>query len=170
MLNRYLVFLTALFALSANVTPALAQPLNNSPSEQSKPSLLAQNHSERWKNKKYGFGGRFLDELNLSDRQKNDIKAIHDEYKVDMTSLREELRTQQQQLRDMMIGDSSRREIEIKHDNVASLHSEMSYLRFQSMLDMREVLTPVQRRKLAQLMDEYRDNMRSRFERRSRDE
>ena len=61
----------------------------------------------------------------------------------------------------MMQGNASENDLRNKHQEIVSLRQQMGNLRFESMLEMRKVLTPEQRQQFVQLMQERR-RMRSR--------
>ena len=108
--------------------------------------------------------GQIIDELNLSNAQKQKIKQIHQQYQGQISQSQESLRSAQQRLSQMMIGTDSAAAIRRQHQEVVQLRQALDNLRFESMLEMREVLTPEQRRQFAQLMQQSRDDSR-RFER-----
>ena len=104
-------------------------------------------------------GGQFMDALDLSDAQKNDLQRIRNEYQPRFMEQREALFEARQTLREMMVNDNaSSTELRRQHDQVLNLRQEIANLRFESMLEMREVLTPEQREDFAELMDERHEN------------
>ena len=106
--------------------------------------------------------GKFMEELNLTTEQQEQIQAIREKYRPQMEERRETLRKEQEILQEMMTGNASRDAILRQHQKVASLRQELGNLRFQSMLDTREVLTEEQRQKFAQMMEERRGQRRDR--------
>lgn len=57
-----------------------------------------------------------------------------------------------------MHSNTSAEELRNQHEQVQELHQEMGNLRFESMLEMREVLTAEQREQFAELMQERPEN------------
>ena len=108
--------------------------------------------------------GQVIDELNLSDAQKQKIKQIHQQYQGQISQSQESLRSAQQRLSQMMVGTDSSAAIRTQHQEVIQLRQALDNLRFESMLEMRAVLTIEQRRQFAQLMQQRQDNSR-RFDR-----
>ena len=103
--------------------------------------------------------------MNLTDDQKNKLAAIRDEYQEQIRSLRQKMRSERQTLRNLMAGTSSETEIRNQHQQVSKLGQSLYNLRFESMLEMREILTPEQRSQFVQLMKQHRH----RGERRARE-
>ncbi|NJK28168.1 MAG: Spy/CpxP family protein refolding chaperone [Coleofasciculaceae cyanobacterium SM2_3_26] len=101
--------------------------------------------------------GRLIEELDLTDDQVQQLQAIREANQPQMQQLREELQTEKDKLRDMMAGTASEQELRTQHQRVQALHEEMGNLHFENMLAMRQVLTPEQRTRLAELMEQRRD-------------
>jgi len=103
--------------------------------------------------------GDFMEALDLSEAQRNELQNIRNEYQPRLRERGEVLINEKQMLQNMMVNDTaSTSELRRQHQEVQSLREEISDLRFESMLEMREVLTPEQREELAELMDERREN------------
>ncbi|WP_228014944.1 Spy/CpxP family protein refolding chaperone [Synechocystis salina] len=114
-----------------------------------------------WGNKR-GGQGQWMQSLNLTDSQKQQLEAIRQKYQGQMQSLSEQLRTSQNELRTLMAGNGSDSQIRAKHSQVANLRQQLGELRFNSMLESRQVLTPEQRQKFSELMQERRNNRQGR--------
>ena len=99
---------------------------------------------------------KLMEEINLSDDQKNKLAAIRDEYKEQIQSLRQQMHSERQKLRNLMAETVSETEIRDQHQQVAALGQSLHNLRFESMLRMRKVLTPEQRSQFVQLMKQHR--------------
>lgn len=106
---------------------------------------------------------RLIEELNLSDSQMQDLEDIRLKYQEQMNEQRQVLMEAQQELNDMMSGDASEAQLRNQYRQVAQLGQELGDLRFESMLEMREVLTPQQRRELAEKMQQRRANRQNRL-------
>jgi Spy/CpxP family protein refolding chaperone len=97
---------------------------------------------------------RWMDRLNLTAEQKQKIQAIHNQYKDQISQQQQALRQQSQQLRDLMAGTASADQIRSKHQEIETLQPQLARSRFESMLAVREVLTPDQRRQFAEIMQQ----------------
>lgn len=155
----------ALLAFFVGGSVALAEPLfKNKSQSTSDPSeeLLTQN-PERRMGQKRKDKGRILQELNLSDQQKQQLEEIKQKYQGQIQPLRENMKSFHKDLQTLMAGTASTNEIRAKHQQLDGLRQQMGNLRFESMLEMREILTPEQRSKFAQLMEQRRDSFRQRL-------
>ena len=155
---RHYSFLTVLI-LSLSTTSALAQNNFNFSSSET-PVLTAQ-----FSGNDFGFrqghhrrGTNLLDNLNLSEEQQNQLQTIRTDYQPRLIEQREQTAQAHQTLREMMQNNTSTEELRNQHEQVQALRQEMANLRFESMLEMREVLTPEQREQFAELMQERRGN------------
>lgn len=110
----------------------------------------------RWGGGRGGNKQGWMDSLNLSDSQKEQLNAIRQRYQEQMRTVSEQLRTNQNELRTLMAGNANENEIRAKHNQVANLRQQLQSLRFDSMLESRQVLTPQQRQQFNELMQEQR--------------
>ncbi|ACK71693.1 protein of unknown function Spy-related [Gloeothece citriformis PCC 7424] len=144
----------------------LGQPLfkNNRQTLFNSQQLLAQNSQSprRISQREKPEGGRILQELNLTEQQKQQLEAIKQQYEGQIQPLRDNLKIVYQDLGQMMAGTASVPEIRAKHQELVNLRQQMGDLRFEGMLAMREILTPEQRNKFAQLMEQHRDKFHHR--------
>lgn len=62
-----------------------------------------------------------------------------------------------------MASNATKDSIRAKHQQVGDLRQEMDKLRFESMLEIRDVLTTTQRQELEQMMQQRRARMRDRM-------
>ncbi len=108
-------------------------------------------------------GGGVLEQLNLTQQQQVQLREIREKNRDAMRSKAEELRREQDKLRDLMASSAANGEVESQFGRVQSLRQEMSRLHFSQMLDMRNVLTPSQRAQLDKLMQDRRQGMRQRL-------
>lgn len=108
-----------------------------------------------------GNAERVFQQLNLSDAQKSQIKSIRDQYQPQLTSQRQAFQQAQQELRTLMTSNADSNQIREKHRQVMAIKQQLEDLHFQSMLAMREVLTPQQRTKLDELMKQRHQNMKN---------
>lgn len=102
-----------------------------------------------------GRGGRgmqqMFEQLNLSDSQKQQIQAIRERAKANSEQLREEIHSAREQMRALMGSNASESELRQQHETIKSLRDRAGDRRFETMLQIREVLTPAQRAQLAEM-------------------
>lgn len=103
-------------------------------------------------------GERWLQQLNLSREQMQKIQAIRARYKTKIEQNSQILRQAQQELSNLMAGVASTNEIREKHRQVEQLRQQLAQMRFESMLEIRDVLNPEQRRQFIQMMQQRRRN------------
>ena len=101
-------------------------------------------------------GGQLIQQLDLTDEQRAQIEAIQAKYADDLGPNNQNLNTAYQELRTMMIGDTPDEAIRSKHDEIRTMRQQSADLRFESMLEVRQVLTTEQRQELADLMEQRR--------------
>lgn len=161
MLLRRKSFVVAIAAFFAAGFIGLASPLIHSqslPVSRLEPSFAQIPTQEPLEDK-----GKLLEQLNLSEPQKQQISSIRQKYRGQIEQLQEETMEAQKELFDMMAGTQPISDIRTKRDEAANLREELGNLRFESMLEMREILTPQQRSLVAQKLQQRRENWRSRF-------
>ena len=106
-----------------------------------------------------GQQGRFLQELNLTPDQTRRITAIRSKYKAELQQQRQATQQAQKQLRDLMVSSASAGQVRQQFQQVQTLRRQLSETQFNSLLEVREVLTVEQRRKFAELMQNRRDQL-----------
>ncbi|MBD1805996.1 Spy/CpxP family protein refolding chaperone [Microcoleus sp. FACHB-SPT15] len=106
-------------------------------------------------------GQSLVEELNLTPQQDQQLKAIQQEYKDQMAQQRQELQQAQQELSGLMAGTASQGQIRDKYREVNVLRQQKGELHLESMLAIREILTPQQRRQFARLMQQQKGNFRT---------
>lgn len=141
MKNLIPLSLLASLTVTGMALPIAASPLPLNP-------LLAQREPGP------GKDARWMDSLNLSNQQKQELNAIRQKYQGQMDKLFNQLRTRQEELQNLMGGNASDQELRAKHKQVSELRNQLGELRFNSLLESRKVLTPDQRKQFAQLMEE----------------
>ncbi|WP_017718432.1 Spy/CpxP family protein refolding chaperone [Kamptonema formosum] len=105
--------------------------------------------------------GELFEQLNLSQDQMQKMQQIQERYKTQMQQQQKTLRQAEDELRDLMAGTADQNQLREKHRQVQALREKMGELRFESLLEMREVLTPDQRRQMSELMQQRRPGMRN---------
>jgi periplasmic protein CpxP/Spy len=108
--------------------------------------------------KRKGERGDFMEKLNLTTEQQQQMQSIRTKYQPQMDSIREEIHSEREKLRQMMTNNSSPDSLRSQHNKISSLNQKMGDLRFQSMLEMREVLTSEQRQQWNRMMEKKKAN------------
>lgn len=140
------VSVLAVLMLSLGSAFAFAHP--NSPLTQA----IAQNTEEqpRPERRPGRDKSQLFQDLNLTPEQNQQIETIQNQDREQISQRRQALRQARQELVELMAGTASESQIREKYSQVAALQQQVSDLRFDSMLAMREVLTPEQRRQFAE--------------------
>ena len=99
---------------------------------------------------------RLLEQLDLTPEQSQQIETIKQQSKADTESLRQELQQAHEQMRSLMVADTNSNELRQQHQQLQTLHQQLGTQRFETMLQVREVLTPEQRSQMAELMGQHR--------------
>ncbi len=122
--------------------------------------LLAQNRPTSTGELKMPAGGvgKLAKELNLSADQIQRLQKMRADSQGKTKERRLALRTAKQELTQLMQGNGSSSQIRQKRQQVQSLQREVSDVNFENTLAIREILTPEQRVKLQQLMQQRRQN------------
>lgn len=107
---------------------------------------------------------KIFQELNLTTEQQERIKAIRQESKENNSSLRQEMRQAKEEMGKLMASDTNDSELRQQHEKIQSLKKELGNKRFETMLKIRQELTPEQRTKMAELKQQRRKNRRQRWE------
>ncbi|UBF29005.1 Spy/CpxP family protein refolding chaperone [Kovacikia minuta CCNUW1] len=100
--------------------------------------------------------GGWLKDLNLTQDQLKKIQTIRNRYKNQFAQQRQAVQQAQRELRDLMAGDASAEQVRQKYQQLQVLKQQSGSTRFNSMLEIREILTPEQRQKFVSRMKELR--------------
>ncbi|TAD74277.1 MAG: periplasmic heavy metal sensor [Oscillatoriales cyanobacterium] len=103
-----------------------------------------------------GPGGGMLRGLNLSAEQTQKLSQVREQFRNRMQQQRQSVETARQEMGRLMSGSASTDQLRQQHNRIQAEMQKMGDLRFESMLAMREILTPAQRQQLAQRMQERR--------------
>lgn len=125
------------------------------------PETIAQNQRP---NRPGGREGGMFEKLNLSADQKQQMQAVRDRYKDQVSQRMQAVRQARQELDTMMSGTANASEIREKHRQIMGLRQQFEEVQFEITLAMREVLTAEQRSQLAQLMQQRRQTTRNRMQ------
>lgn len=99
-----------------------------------------------------GRPGQWMKDVKLTDDQRAKVEAIHKKTREDMASLRDAMRAKHDAVRDLMAGDGTPEKLRTAHAEIQDLRRKIDDLHFESMLSVRAVLTPEQRKKFAESM------------------
>ncbi len=123
--------------------------------------FFAQAEPERPGMKRPGMG--LMRDLNLSAEQMKKVQAIRTQYRDRLRTEREAAQKAQQELRSLLASDVSADQIRERYRQAQALREKVATTQFESMLEMREVLTLEQRKKVAARMQpdgrRFRDRM-----------
>ncbi len=107
---------------------------------------------------------RMLDRVNASAEQRSQIRGIVEAAKADTAPLREQARTLRQQSQALFTQPTvDARAAETLRQQMSALHDQMSKRHLQTMLDISRVLSPEQRAKIAEAMNQRRGMMERRM-------
>jgi periplasmic protein CpxP/Spy len=159
--RKSIAFSVVVFAIGSAI--ALTNPILNSQQMASsfwQPSVAQASKDTNPENKEEDKN-RFFEQLNLSSTQKQQMASIRQQYKPQIEQLQNKAQVAQEELFAMMAGTDPADEIREKRQEAVEARQELGDARFESMLEMREVLTPQQRQQLAKIMEERRDSWRN---------
>lgn len=118
---------------------------------------IAQHHSPGGKRMGRGEGmSKMLEQLNLTPEQSEQIETIKTESRDQNDALHQDMETIREEMRSLLASDASVEQLRQQHQRMQELHQKLSDNRFETMLQIREVLTPEQRSQMADLMSEKR--------------
>ncbi len=105
-----------------------------------------------------GGVGNLVKELNLSPDQIQRLQQLRQNSQGKTKERRQALRTAKQELTQLLQSNASSDQIRQKRQQVQSLQKEVADSNFENTLAIREILTPEQRVKLQQLLQQRRQN------------
>ncbi|MEM8721181.1 MAG: Spy/CpxP family protein refolding chaperone [Cyanobacteria bacterium P01_G01_bin.39] len=97
---------------------------------------------------------KLLQNLDLSDEQSQQVKAIQEQSATTAEDLREQIKAQRQEMQSLFASDANTDEIRSEFQAGQQLRQQLSTNRFEIMLQIREILTPEQREKAVELMEQ----------------
>lgn len=92
---------------------------------------------------------KWIQRLNITTEQTQRMQTIRNKYRGQISESGKALRQAQLELGQMLGSDANIDTLRQKHRQVENLKQKVGNLRFESLLEMREVLTPEQRRQVA---------------------
>ncbi len=139
-------------AIIASTSPAIAQSLETKIIQpvDSNQLILANRFEESLKQNR----GELMEKLNLSNNQKQQIMAIRQRYSPQMNSLSSSMRSARETMKNLTQSNASRSQLESQYRTVSNLREEMADLKFQQMMDIRDVLTVSQRQEMVDYFEE----------------
>jgi periplasmic protein CpxP/Spy len=145
---RILTLLSILLSIGATTLPARAD------------LLTAQNNRVPNGELKIPAGGvgNLVKELNLSPDQIQRLQQVRKNSQGKTKERRQALRTAKQELTLLLQGNASSDQIRQKRQQVQSLQQQVADSNFENTLAIREILTPEQRVKLQQLLQQRRQD------------
>ncbi|MDY6784491.1 MAG: Spy/CpxP family protein refolding chaperone [Cyanobacteriota bacterium] len=96
-------------------------------------------------------GERWLQQLDLTPQQTEQIRAIKEQERSASEGLRQQMQAAREQMESLLAGNASADQLRQQHNTVQGLRQQMGDRRFETMLQVREILTPEQRAQLAQM-------------------
>jgi periplasmic protein CpxP/Spy len=126
------------------------------------PGAVDQNEPKPGSFDKKGRGDKWQEQLNLSADQKVQIQKIREQQRTSSEGLREQMKAAFEKQKSLMTGNASDDQLRQQHQTMQALRQQAETRRFETMLQIRKVLTPEQRTKAAQLIQEHRGGHRHR--------
>lgn len=133
-----------------------AAPFNPEDSQQPENAQIAQMISRR--GRRHGGEGikKLTEKLDLTDEQSTQIEAIHEKYSQQNQQSRQELQQAREKMRSLLTSNATPNQLRQQHQEMQDLRQQLGNSRFESMLEVREILTPEQRQKMAEMMAQHR--------------
>lgn len=101
---------------------------------------------------------KMFEQLNLSSEQSEQIQTIQDNARTEHENLHEQLRQAKDQLRSLLASsDATNDQLQQQHQQVQSLKQQLDNQKFETMLQIREVLTPEQRTQMAEEIQQHHE-------------
>jgi Spy/CpxP family protein refolding chaperone len=147
------VSVLSLLMLSLGSTAAFAAP-NPKPSHHQYSDAIAQQQGAKPQKER----DNFFEKLNLTPEQKAKIESIRTQSKDQSTSQREAFKKAEQELRTLIGSNADDNQIREKHNQLITMKQQLETSHFETMLAIRDVLTPEQRTQLDQLMKQNSQN------------
>lgn len=98
---------------------------------------------------------KLLEQLDLTPEQSTKIEEIQEQAQSDNEALFQEMRTNREEMRSLFTSDASPEELRQQHQKIQALRQQLGSSRFETMLEVREILTPEQRTKMAELIEKH---------------
>ena len=99
---------------------------------------------------------RLVQQLDLTSEQSEQIEAIEEQSETENQALFEQFQTNRQETQSLLASDANPEQLRANHQAGQNLRQELDTNRFETLLEIREVLTPEQRTQMAQLIEQRR--------------
>ena len=110
--------------------------------------------------KRGGPGGKLhkaLKQLDLTAEQQAKLKEIRAGQKDKIKTAHEKMKAARESLEHSLDNNTSDIDIRKKHNDLQAARTQMENLRFESLLQIRAILTPEQRKKFQDMKDDFKD-------------
>lgn len=97
-----------------------------------------------------------FDELDVTPEQKQEIQEIRDQHRVTLEQQQQQLADVQRELNQLIASEAPKEEIRQKHDQLLQMTEDLRQLNLDVMLQLRDILTPQQRARFAEIMQNRR--------------
>jgi periplasmic protein CpxP/Spy len=101
-------------------------------------------------------------QLNLTPEQRQKLKEVRKQYQGQIRDRQRRAQQAQREMRSLLVGSASGETVRAKFSEFQQMQQAAAKLRFESILAMREVLTPAQRKQLAAQMEKNQQQNRRR--------
>ena len=142
-----------LFVIPLTISSVIATPKYNNDGQKITQTTKLQ--------KSQSTGESVFQQLNLTQEQADKIVGIRQQHQQKITQSLEKLRGLQEELNQMIITNNTDNQLRQKHGEVLQLRKELSELQFNTILKIREVLTPEQLQQWSKLMQQRRESLKN---------
>lgn len=162
MMKRTLVALAAVsIALPVGIAATQANPLQRNWHSNSESIVSQRSFSPRrafaqgqGRHHRGNHHQRLMEQLDLSSEQSAKIQEIHAQARAEMEGLHEQVKSAHEQMRSLLASDASPQQLRQQHQRLQNLRQQAANRRFETMLAVRQELTPQQRTQMAELMQQ----------------
>jgi len=107
---------------------------------------------------------KMYEKLGLSEEQRNQLKAQKESHRDEMKGTREQLQTKHQEFQaEIQKADFDAGKLKAINNDIKSLHNKIADYRLESILKVREILTPEQFAKFMQMKEEHKGEWKGKF-------
>ncbi len=100
-------------------------------------------------------------QLELTPEQSAQIETIEQKSRSETETLRQEMRQNVEKMRSLLTAsDAAPEELRQQHEQIQALREQLDDQRFETMLQVREILTPEQRTQAAELIEQHHPGKR----------
>ena len=156
MKGRIPAIIAAIAILPLATNAVLAQ--DNNSNNLREDTTMEYSHRNKHGDKRGMRGGidRLVQQLDLTSEQSEQIEAIREQSETENQALFEQLQANRQEMQSLLASDADIEQLRANHQNGQNLRQELDTKRFETMLEIREVLTPEQRTQMAQMQEQRR--------------